>query len=497
MGTACNATTPCANGVCVDGVCCESSCTGLCEACNVPGQEGRCVAVSGKPHHGTCDGDATGPCAGACDGNNRAACTYPDTACGSPSCAGGTATLATKCSAGKCPAAPTQPCALGCFEDGCLGVKQIAAGYYHACAALTDGKVRCWGRNNVGQTGQNGTTPIVTPKEVPGLSNVTAVAATFQATCALLADKTVKCWGGNTSGELGRAGSIDASDTPHPVPELADLTGATFIAGGSGNTFCAIVANGAIRCWGANYYGQLGDGTATTAGKTSPVTVCAPDSTNPCPASSGATFVASGDNHACAIFAGNKVACWGNNSQGQLGRTPTGGTEPTPKTVTGLAATYLTGGNQLTCAAATDGSAKCWGTNFGNGRLGNGMDDGVVTSPASVCTKQDCSTFLGGVTAITTYDESSCALASGAVKCWGINTGGQLGDGNASASQNYAATTAIAKDAVYVTSGGGANYAIVVDGANRDVRCWGNEGYNQCGDGTTSGARKTPIAPKW
>ena len=83
------------------------------------------------------------------------------------------------------------------------------------------------------------------------------------------------------------------------------------------------------------------------------------------------------------------------------------------------------------------------------------------------------------------------------MKCWGTNSGGQLGDGNATASQNYAATSAIASGAVYVASGGTAHFAIVVDGANRDLRCWGGEGRHQCGVGATSEPRKTPVAPTW
>lgn len=492
-GGACSATTPCSSGVCVDGVCCDSACTGLCEACNVPGREGTCTAVVGRPSHGTCSGDANGPCAGTCDGSDRASCNYPTVECGAGSCAGGVATVAPRCSAGACPATTPQACALGCLGDGCLGVKQVAAGYYHVCAVLTDGKVRCWGRNENGEAGQSATEDVKTPTEVGGLSNVTAVAATFSASCALLSDRTVKCWGSNGSGELGRGGAPDGNihSTPELVPGLTDVT---FIAGSSGGAFCAIAGGGAVKCWGSNGNGQLGDGSVGVA-KTSPVTVCAPDGSS-CTPSANATFVAGGDNHTCAIFAGGKVACWGNNSEGQLGQNPVGTNFPIAKTIPNLSATYLTAGNQLTCAAGTSGEALCWGANF-SGRLGNGVDEVGVAAPTKVCTKQDCSTHLTGVTAVTTYDESSCALASGDVKCWGINSGGQLGDGNASNAQNYAATTAIAKTAVALASGGGANYAIVVEGANRDVRCWGSEGANQCGDGTASTARRTPIAPKW
>ncbi|MBX3191138.1 MAG: hypothetical protein KF819_29345 [Labilithrix sp.] len=496
---ACGPGNPCERGSCVDGFCCDAACDGVCEACNVPGKEGICSPVSGKPVHGACDGEAAGPCAGSCDGTQAKACAYPEVECGTGSCAGGTATLPQKCKAGACLAAETQTCSLGCFEEGCLGVQQVTGGYYFTCALLTDKRVRCWGDNSVGQVGQAPSgTPATdvynAPTPVGSLSNVQMIASTFATACALLADGTVRCWGENLAGQLGN-GTVDASTLPHHVPSaVLGVTGATFLAGSSAGHFCAIVAGGTLKCWGSNGAGQLGDG-ALGGNAPTPVTVCRRGSTGlPCMPSTGATFVAGGDKHTCAIFTGGQVSCWGGNDGGELGQpAPTGRLFPTD--VPGLTATHLTLGNRLSCAAS-GGTAKCWGAN-GIGRLGNGTDATDGTTPTAVCTKQDCSTTLTAVTAVTTYDESSCAIAGGAVKCWGTNTGGQLGDGNASTSQNYAATTAIASGAVAVASGGGVNFAIVVDRANRDVRCWGNEGKSQCGTGGPSADRRTPVSPKW
>ncbi|HSO34028.1 MAG TPA: hypothetical protein VLT33_15950, partial [Labilithrix sp.] len=401
------------------------------------------------------------------------------------------ATLAGACKAGSCQKGEEQTCALGCLADTCLGVKQMAAGYYHACAVLTDQKVRCWGSNDAGQTGVDpGTAVVPTPTEVSGISSAVQVAATFGSTCILLADKTVRCMGNNASGQLG-LGTTDSLKhaTPTTVPGLTDVT---FIGGSSGGHYCAITTSGAIKCWGGNGTGQLGDG--TSGGTKPPVTVCQPGVV-PCTASSGATFVAGGDDHTCAAFAGGRVACWGGNAAGQLGQ-PAGAMNPVPTFLNpALTATFITAGNRATCAASA-GGAKCWGSN-GLGVLGNGTTIANSPVPVSVCTKADCSTLLSNVTGVATYDESACGISGGAVKCWGTNSGGQLGDGNASASQTYAATSAIATGAVYVTSGGGANYAIVVDRANRDIRCWGSEGSSQCGTGTPAAPRLTPVAPKW
>lgn len=495
IGEACAAGEACASGSCVDGVCCDSPCAGVCEACDVPGRAGQCTPVTGQPRHGACEGDASGACAGSCDGKQGDSCAYPEVECAPGSCAAGVATLAAKCARGTCPAPTTQACALGCFEDGCLGVKQMTAGYSFACAVLTDGKVRCWGDNAYGQIGSVAAGPAQkTPLEVPGLTSVVSVAATFGTACALLADKTVTCWGSNSSGQLGQ-GAVDTNvhATPAPVP---GLTGVTFLAGSSGGTFCAIVDGGAIRCWGGNGVGQVGDG-SSGAPKPSPSTVCQPGSTaTPCSPAVGATFVAGGDDHTCAVLAGGQVACWGGNGFAQLGRAADNVAHPFPAVIAGLTATHLTGGNRMTCAAS-GGGAKCWGAN-GAGRLGNGTNDTAQVTPVSVCTKQDCSTLLTNVTAVSTYDISVCALAGGAVKCWGDNTDGQLGDGNATTSQNFAASTAIAGGAVQVVSGGQTNYAVVVDGANRDVRCWGTDGQGECGDDAPAGTeRKTPIGPKW
>jgi len=112
-GYACGAANECANGSCADGVCCARACNGQCEACDVPGSVGQCVAVSGPPHGARTACAGSGTCGGACDGANAAACAYPSssTSCRNASCSGGTATAAATCDgAGACPPAVTAQC---------------------------------------------------------------------------------------------------------------------------------------------------------------------------------------------------------------------------------------------------------------------------------------------------------------------------------------------------------------------------------------------------
>lgn len=123
-GSACTQSVQCSSGHCVDGVCCNTACTSQCEACNLPGQAGACLPVSGAPvgNRTACAGDDV--CGGVCDGVNRFACSYPGagTECRAASCSGATATLAASCDgAGSCPAAQTVDCPDGCDGSLCAG----------------------------------------------------------------------------------------------------------------------------------------------------------------------------------------------------------------------------------------------------------------------------------------------------------------------------------------------------------------------------------------
>jgi len=359
--------------------------------------------------------------------------------------------------------------------------------------------VRCWGANGGGQAGLGPATqpkPVEVSTEIGALLNVEAIAASSSSTCAALTDKTVVCWGANNNGELGLGGATDANAHPDPQP-VVGVTGATALWGASGNHFCAIVANGEVRCWGANFDGQIGDGSSGAA-KTTAVAVCTAGATAvPCTAMTGVKAGASGDNFTCAIQADGQVACWGKNSAKQIGIDTAGADVLLPRLVGSLTgATALAGGNAIMCAA-TNTSAKCWGGGL-NGMLGNATQAIQTIPPVSVCTKQDCSTLLTNVTSISTADESVCTVSAGAVKCWGSNTGAQLGDGTTTGGQNFAATSVIATGGLQVASGGPTNFALVVDGPTQNVKCWGDNGSSHCGSTTfTEQTAKSPISPTW
>jgi alpha-tubulin suppressor-like RCC1 family protein len=216
----------------------------------------------------------------------------------------------------------------------------------------------------------------------------TAIAAGYFHTCALLDNASVKCWGRNSEGQLGLGNTTQIGDNSNEMgdnlPSIDFGTGrtATAIAAGAYLT-CALLDNGAVKCWGDNNIGQLGIGNTTDMGDNSGEMG---DDLPSIDLGTGrtATAIASIRNHHCAILDNASVKCWGENAQGQLGIDNTnlmgdetgdmGDNLPSIDLGTGRTATAIAAGYFHTCAALDNGAVKCWGDNF-YGQLGIGTTD--------------------------------------------------------------------------------------------------------------------------
>jgi hypothetical protein len=268
---------------------------------------------------------------------------------------------------------------------------------------------------------------------VSGLSGVTAISAGTRYSLALLSDGTVMAWGDNQGGELGDGTTGGISNVPVAVK---NLSGVTAISAGKGTNYIGVVhslallSNGTVMAWGANGYGELGNG-KTGAGSNVPVTV---------KTLSSVTSLSAGSGYSLAALESGSAVAWGANALGQLGDGTTTDTN-LPVAVSELSGvTAISAASAHSLALLSNGTVKAWGENF-SGQLGNGTDcsyfNGTCPSDVPITVSG-----LGGVTAIaaggmccgnpTGYsseenEHSLALLSNGTVMAWGSNLFGQLG----------------------------------------------------------------------
>ena len=277
--------------------------------------------------------------------------------------------------------------------------------------------------------------------------------------CALLDDGSVKCWGNNANGQLGLGDTNNRGDQSgemgNALPAVNLGTGVTATAIAAGQNFaCAIVGGGSVpagsvKCWGANSDGQLGQGDTNARGDGANEMG---DALAPINIGTGRTakMIAAGFNFACVIRDNDTVVCWGANASLQIGRDGANNTSPNDKigdassemgnslvaVNLGQGVAQLALGNTHACALLIDSvSVKCWGSNF-NGQLGVGDTTGRGSAAAPVSALSAIPLGLSGgetVSVVATGAAHSCVYTSTAqVKCWGSNSYGQLGIGQAS-----------------------------------------------------------------
>ena len=364
-------------------------------------------------------------------------------------------------------------------------INALAAGETFTCALREDASVDCWGANDFGQLGDGSTVDHALPGKVAGLSGITAVATGHFHACALDDAGVVRCWGHGGAGQLGQ-NSAASSSLPLIVP--LPTTAVAVTAGGTHS--CAQLATGELRCWGmmqtsgcavacltadraapgSNGYGSLQGETTVNGSSFSPRAVVLP-------AGFVAARLTSGENHTCALSPDGRVACWGDNQFDQLGA----GTPPDEVTALevvfaknpGIAA--VSAGGTFSCAVLNSGAVRCWGFN-GGGALGDGSENSSA-APVAVALPSGVA-----VVQVASGQGHSCALtATGSVYCWGANGYGQNANTQSARNLLPQVVPALAgRDLTALSAGYVHTCALFAD---RTAACWGAAHFGQLGDG--------------
>ncbi len=262
-------------------------------------------------------------------------------------------------------ASTTSPVSLG------DSVIDISSEVNHTCAVLANGEVVCWGRAGNGGLGYGNLQDVGDDEHPSDVGAVplgmlaSDVSVGNLHSCALSSAGSVKCWGDNYNGQLGygHTDNIGNDETPDSVG-LVSLGGvATEIVSGWQYN-CALLSGGNVRCWGRGQQGELGYGNTNNIGDDE-----TPDSAGDVPIGGTVQALASGTGHTCALLTNGKVRCWGANFSGQLGHDSSVynriGDDETPASVGDLplpgTAVAIFAGGQTTCALMDDDRLICWG----------------------------------------------------------------------------------------------------------------------------------------
>jgi alpha-tubulin suppressor-like RCC1 family protein len=288
----------------------------------------------------------------------------------------------------------------------------------------------------------------------------------FHSAFILPTNREVWASGYNAYGQLGN----DLFTDSHILYQVSNINNAMIVTCGTFHTAC-ILDDYSLWLWGRNLSGQIGNGNTTYQYLPVHITL-----------TGNAIAVACGNEHTVAILQDGTVWAWGSNEYGQLGNGTTTDSL-VPLQVTGIGnAVAVSCGALHTGVILQDGTVWTWGIND-VGELGNGTtDDSHV--PIQVPGITNALILACG------DDFNAVVLNDGTVWTWGSNYDGQLGVGTTEDERD--APVRVQIDAVnmngIISVACGIDHTVVVrnDGVNNTVWAWGNNGFGQYGNGTTT-----------
>jgi alpha-tubulin suppressor-like RCC1 family protein len=332
--------------------------------------------------------------------------------------------------------------------------KKLAVGGVHTCNIQPDGKIYCFGSNSNGQLGDGSNLEALVPRRIPGITTAVDVCTGESHTCFLLSDGTTRCTGLNNFGQTG-SGNL-GTNSNSPVAVNSAVLGARVVCGVS-HTCIIQATTGILFCFGKNDHGQLGTGNIVPNQLSSPTQIA-----------SGNVLLKIVDadcglGHSCVVVEDGTYKCVGSNGYSQSNAR---GTVDTADVLNwsqayigdgGTPALQIVAGELFSCVLQYSMGVICFGKDFfSDGYLTQktlkyhrfenfvflaGGQSGVICATrnlalttiacdGAVSIGSDITSLPSNVAEISVGKLSMCTLlVDGQVKCMGVGTSGQLGDG--------------------------------------------------------------------
>lgn len=358
----------------------------------------------------------------------------------------------------------------------------IAAGYSHVCALSKKGRIKCWGSNAYGQSGQGDDVfNQLTPKEIPFDLPALEVYAGFFSACALFSNLKLKCWGYNGTGALGNFPGIvrNPVQNQYIALQFGILKAATSLQ----NT-CVISTNQKVYCWG------LKGSSGLDWSISSELILKDPYILTDLNLGASAIDLSLGINGAvsCAILSSGKLKCWGYKENGQIGLPLSSLTAfsnyvyPASSVSDYYASSAyiiksISVGNTQICSLFVNGYFRCWGWNSSGEIYGASIGDIIYDATSALLYdlgSNPMQLFSG-------FMETYAIDGSGNLMYWGKNSNGNI------------KAIPLSDTAIAMTGGAGFGCAIL---QIEQIQCWGRNDMGQLGNGNTMDiSYETPNSP--
>ncbi len=276
--------------------------------------------------------------------------------------------------------------------SGALTFSSIYTGTFSTCGITTSNALYCWGSGGLSLRGDGVLEDI---KLVPTLVNtggntLTSLALSYRGACGLDNTGRAFCWGANGSGQGGLGSTSTFITSATAVNTSLKFT--KLVAGS--DSFCGLVTDSSVACWGINGNGQMGNG--GTANQTSPTFVGS---------MSGVLEIKGGEGHYCARTA-TDVYCWGQNGSGQVGDGTTTNKLSPVLVASGITPVAFGSFSRLVSCVLTSTQEYCWG--FSGGGIGDNTTSGRTT-PTAIRWPETSATSPATITAQTSVSFSAAA----------------------------------------------------------------------------------------